>query len=289
MNLFSNWKFYIIIYLIVSVIFNQSYKIVTKKNINDGVLTILIQSISIITCIFLLPLFKFKFPTDFKVYLFLFVSIIFYTINDRLGTTARKGLESSTYIILKQMSTVFMIFMGIVFFKEPFILKKIIGSLLIILSNVLVFYKKENFKINKHLIFGIVANASLAIALFLDVNNSNKFNLSFYVLLTFLIPMILIFLFERIKIKDVVKEYNNSNKSALIITGVTWTFMMVTKLKSYELGTISVVATLTSLTVILNIIVSYFFLKEKNNMLRKIIAGLLIIVGIILIKIQFTL
>lgn len=46
-----------------------------------------------------------------------------------------------------------------------------------------------------------------------------------------------------------------------------------------------VVATLTSLTVILNIIVSYFLLKEKNNLLRKIMAGLLIIVGVTLIKI----
>ena len=280
-----NLYFYIIIHLIVSVIFNQSYKIVTKRNINDGVLTMLIQTISVITCIFLLPFFNFTFPTNIKVYLLLFISIIFYAINDRLGTTARKGLESSTYIILKQISTAFMIVMGIIFFKEPVVLRKIIGSILIVFSNILVFYKKKKFKFDKYLLCGIIANISLSFALFLDVNNSNKFNLSFYVLLTFLIPLILIFLFERVKIKDIVKEYNNSNKSALIITGITWTFMMITKLKSYELGTISVVAPLTSLTVILNIIVSYFFLKEKNNMLRKIIAGLLIIVGIILIKI----
>lgn len=284
MKILTNFKFYIIIYLIVSVIFNQSYKIVTKKNSNDAILTILIQSISVATCILLLPIFKFKFPTDFKVYLLLFLSIIFYTINDRLGTTSRRGLESSTYIILKQMSTVFMIFMGIVFFKEAFILKKIIGAFLIVLSNILVFYKKENFKFNKYLLCGVIANTFLAFALFLDVNNSNKFNLSFYILLTFLIPLVLIFLFERIKIKDIVKEYKVSNKFALIITGITWSFMMLTKLKSYELGKVSVVAPLTSLTVILNIIVSYFFLKEKDNILKKVISGILIIIGVIFIK-----
>jgi len=284
MNIFNNWKFYIIIYLIVSVIFNLSYKTITKKNINDGTLTILIQAISVVTCIFLLPLFKFKFPTNFKVYIFLLLAIIFYTINDRLGTTARKGLEASTYIILKQLSTVFMIFMGLLFFKEPFVLNKIIGSILIIFSNIIVFYKKENFKFNKHLMLGIVANMSLAIALFLDVNNSNKFNLSFYVLLTFLIPMILIFLFEKTKIKDIAKEYKYSNKLVLFLTGITWSIMMITKLKTYQLGSISIVAPLTSLTVILNIIVSYFLLKEKSNMLKKVIAGILIIIGIILIK-----
>lgn len=278
----NNFKFYITIYLIVSVIFNQNYKILTKKNTNDGILTILIQSISVITCLFLLPFFKFKFPTDLKVYLFLFLSIIFYTINDRFGTTARKGLDSSIYIILKQLSTVFMIIMGILFFKEPFIFSKFLGAILIVLSNVIVFYKKIKF--NKYFVCGIIANICLSIALFLDVNNSNKFNLAFYLLLIFLIPLILIFIFERIRIKDIIKEYKKSNKTIVISTGVSWVIMMLTKLKSYELGSISIVAPLTSLTVILNIFCSYFILKEKNNLLRKVIASILIIIGVILIK-----
>jgi len=284
MNLFNNFKFYIIIYLIVSVIFNQGYKIVTKSMNSAGALTILIQIISSICCISLIPFFKFKLPNDYKVYIFLFLAIIFYTINDRLGTTSRSGLEASTYSILKQLSNIFMIIMGILFFKEPFILNKIIGASLIILSNILVFYKKENFKLNKYLILGILANISLAIALFIDVNYSSEFNLAFYILLTFFIPCILIFIFERIKIKKIINEYKNSNKFILFLTSISWMFMMISKLKSYELGRVTVVAPLLSLNVILNIIVSFLLLKEKNNIIKKILASILIIIGIILIK-----
>lgn len=253
--------------------------------INDGAITIVIQFISSLVCIFLIPLFEIRFPTDYRVYLFLFLSIIFYALNDRLGTTARSGIDASTYSILKQMSTVFMIIMGILFFKESIILNKIIGAILIIFSNVLVFYKKDNFKFNKYLILGILANISLSIALFIDVNYSTEFNLAFYVLLTFLIPLILIFIFERIKIKEVVNEYKNSNKVILFLISISWALMMITKLKSYELGNVIIVAPISSLTVILNIIISYFLLKEKDNLLKKIIAGILIIIGIILIKI----
>lgn len=284
MVILNNWEVYIIIYLIVSVIFNQAYKTVTKRMKSAGALTILIQIISSLICMLMIPLFEIKFPMDIKVYIFLFLAIIFYTLNDRLGTTSRSGLEASSYSILKQLSTVFMIIMGILFFKESFILNKIIGALLIIFSNVLVFYKKENFIFNKFLILGILANISLSIALFLDVNYSKEFNLAFYVLLTFLIPLILIFTFERIKIREIMYEYNKSNKTALFLTSISWTIMMITKLKSYELGSVIVVAPLTSLTVILNIIVSYFFLKEKSNLIKKIIAGILIVIGIILIK-----
>ena len=285
MNLLNDFKVYIIIYLIVSVMFNQGYKIVTKNMNNAGAMTILIQIISSIICICMIPLFEIKFPTDYKVYIFLFIAIIFYTLNDRLGTTARNGLEASTYSILKQLSNVFMIFMGILFFKEKFILNKFIGALLIIFSNVLVFYNKKYFKFNKYLILGILANLSLSIALFIDVNYSNEFNLAFYVLLTFLIPLILIFIFERIKIKNIIIEYKNSNKTSLFLTSISWTLMMISKLKSYQLGEVMIIAPLCSLTVILNIIVSYFLLKEKDNLIKKIISGILIIIGIILIKI----
>ena len=281
----NNWKFYIIIYLIISVVFNQSYKIVTKNMNNDGAMTILIQIISSILCIFMIPLFNFKFSTDYKVYIFLFLAIIFYTLNDRLGTTSRSGLEASVYSILKQLSTVFMILTGIIFFKESFVLTKFTGAIIIVISNVLVFYKKNNFKFNKYLILGIVANISLSIALFLDVNYSKEFNLAFYVLLTFLVPSILIFIFERIKVKGIILEYRNANKVSLFLTAISWIIMMISKLKSYQLGSVITVATFSSLTVILNVIIGYFFLKEKNNIIKKIIAGILITIGVILIKI----
>ena len=282
--MFNNFKFYIIIYLIVSVIFNQGYKLITKRVTNDGALTILIQIISSGICIILIPLFDFKFPTDYKVYIFFLIAIIFYTLNDRLGTTSRKGIDASLYMILKQLSTVFMIIMGISFFKEKLILNKFIGAILILLSNVLVFYKKENFKFNKYLLHGILANISLAIALFIDVNYSEEFNLAFYILLTFLIPLILILIFERIKIKDIFLEYKNSKKTILYLTGITWVLMMISKLKSYQLGSVIVVAPLLSLNVILNIIVSYFLLNEKSELIKKIIAGILILIGVVLIK-----
>ena len=50
------------------------------------------------------------------------------------------------------------------------------------------------------------------------------------------------------------------------------------------MGEVSVVAPLASLTVISNVIVGYFLLKEKSRIVRKIIAAILAISGIILIS-----
>lgn len=61
--------------------------------------------------------------------------------------------------------------------------------------------------------------------------------------------------------------------------------MIISQLRAYQLGNVTVIAPLCALTVILNVIVGYLFLNEKDNLLRKIISEILIIISIILIKI----
>lgn len=280
-----NWLIWVILYLIFYVIFNQGYKVATKSLTKPGSLTILLEVIASVIILLLIPFFEFKIPVDSKVYIFLGLSIIFYTISDRLNTTVRSGIEASTFSVINQLSTVFMIVTGVLFFKEPFVLNKFIGAMLIVFSNILIFFKKGNGKPNKYVILGIVANLCFSIALFLDVNNSDNFNLPIYVAITLGAPIILISIFEKIKFPDIKEEYKNGNKKAIWLTSVTWSLSIVSQLRAYQLGEVSLVAPLCALSVILNVIVGYFFLKEKENMLKKIIAAILIVLGIVFIKI----
>lgn len=279
------WLVYVILYLIFAVIFNQAYKVSTKTLTKPGALTILLEVIGSLAILLLIPFFEIKFPTDPKVYLFLGLSIIFYTVNDRLNTTVRSGIEASTFSIIHQLATVFMIFAGVLFFKDPFVLNKFIGAILIVFSNILIFYKKGNGKPNKYIVLGLIANLFFTVALFLDVNISDNFNLPIYVALTLGVPAILIFVFERIKFSDIKEEFKNGNRKAILITSLSWSLSIIAQLRAYQLGNVSVVAPLCALSVILNVIVGYFLLKEKENLPKKILAAILIILGIILIKV----
>lgn len=276
---------FVIAYLILAVIFDQSYRIATKSLTKSGPLTVVLELMGAGTILILSPFFEMTFPTDLRIYIFLGLSIIFYTIVDRLNTVVRSGMEASTFSVIRQLSTVFMIFAGFIFFKEPFIINKFIGAILIILSNVLVFYKKGEAKIDKYVILGIIANLFLTVALFLDVNISNEFNLAFYVAMTLGIPGILIFIFEKIKFSDLKTEFKNGNKKFIIITAISWSTSIMATLKAYQLGPASIVAPLCALAVILNVLVGYIFLKERDNLAKKVIASLLVILGVILIQI----
>ena len=279
-----SWIIYVILFLITAVTFNQTYKVITKKMQNPGALTVLMELLSGSVSLLLIPFFEIKLPENPMVYVFLGLACIFYALNDRISIVARKGLEASTYSMIKQTSTVLMIFAGVLFFKEKFILNKIIGALLIVFSNILVFYKKGSLKSNKYALIGLLASLCNTIALFIDVNYSKQMNLPLYAGFTLLIPALIIILFERISPKKIIAEFNANDKKMIIISCIAQGLMMVFKLRAYQLGQVSIVAPLCTLTIMLNVIIGYFFLKERNNLLKKIVAATIIILGIVLIK-----
>ncbi len=285
MELLNNWLLYVILYLVVITVFIQFYKMATKKIQKTGALTVVLEMIGGLTALVLSLFFEIRFPTDIRIYIMLGISIICYTVKDRIETKVMTGIEASTFNILQQLSTTFMIFAGLIFFKEEFILAKFIGAMLIIFSNVLVFYQKGKFEFNKYVLLGIVSNLVFTVALFLDVNISEHFNLPMYAAITLIVPAILIMIFERIKLSEIKSEFTNGNKKAILITAISWPITIITQLKAYQLGNVTIVAPLCALSVMLNVMVGYLFLKEKDNLLRKIISAILIIISIILIKI----
>ena len=107
-----------------------------------GALTILLEIFTAIFAILFIPFFKLTFPDNPYIYLSSFFVVIIYAFTDRLNIEARYGLEPSTFSMLKQLSTVFLLILGFVFIKEAVVLKKIIGAVSIIFANVLLAYNK---------------------------------------------------------------------------------------------------------------------------------------------------
>ena len=280
----NTWYFNLVAYLVIYILFTQMYKIATKNSKNDGALTILLQLLGGLCVLIFVPFFKMQFPTDISTYIFLGIAIIFYAIADRVNTTARRGLQVSLYSILGQLSTVFVIIWGILFFKEEIILKKLLGAGLILFGNIMVLYKKGKFEWNKYILFSLLGNLAMSIGISVDVGISDQFNMPIYVALTLIVPALLILLIERVKIKDVIAEFEEGNKKAILTVGLSWGIMIIAMLRAYQYGTVTTIAPLCSLTTILNVFVAYFVLKEKDSIIKKILAAIVVISGILLIK-----
>ena len=207
-----------------------------------------------------------------------------YAVTDRLNIESRYGLEPSTFSMLKQLSTVFMILFGILFMKEAFVVTRIIGAIIIILANILLAFDKGKININKYFIMSFVSNFLFALAMLINVNISDYFNLAFYTIITVSIPAIFIKLFGRYKIRDLKEEFEVCNKKEFLLSAFCWCLMLISSVKAYQLGDVALVAPLFALTSIINAVLEFFMNHNRNRFVQKLIAALLIIIGVVLVK-----
>ena len=280
----SNWVLLVVLHLIFCTTYNQAYKVLTKKMCHAGALTALIELVGGAAALLLMPLFDLRFPTEPSVYFFLILACVFYALNDRLCTTVREGMDMSVYTIIKQFSTVFMIFAGIFFFKEALIWSKIVGAFLIVFSNMLVFFDRGKLRMDKYVLLGLLASLCAAIALFIDVNYSEQFNLAFYVCFTLVVPALMIMGVERISIGEMGRELSICDRRFLLITAASGALMTIAKLGAFQAGEVIIVAPLCSLVIMLNVLFEMIVLKERKDLGKKLLAGVLVMVSIWLIK-----
>lgn len=284
MKILFSWKFWVILYLISAVIFAQAFKKSNRNMKSAGALTILLEIFTAFFAIFFIPFFDFVCPTDSSVYLTLVVVVSIYAITDRLNIEARYGLDPSVFSMLKQLSTVFLIILGFIFLKEPVVLKKIIGSLIIIFANILLAFDKGKIKFNKYFIMSFASNFLFAVAMLINVNISNYFNLAFYTILTVFTPSILIFIFGKHSLNELKKEFDSYDKRCFLLAAFTWCLMLIASVRAYQLGNVTLIAPLLTLTSILNTMYEYFVCKNKSKFIQKVIASILIIIGVVIIK-----
>ena len=284
MNIFNDWKFWAVFYLISSITFAQTFKKANRNMKDAGKLTILLEVFTAFFALFFLPFFGLKFSTNVTVYLTLLMVVVIYAVTDRLNIEARYGLDPSVFSMLKQLSTVFLMIFGFIFLKESVVIKKIIGAFIIIAANIILAIDKGKIKFNKYFIMCFVSNFLFAIAMLINVNISDNFNLAFYTIMTVFLPSILIFIFGRHSINGLIQEFNLYDKPRFLLASFCWCLMLIASVRAYQLGNVTVVAPILTLTSILNTIYEYLIVKNKKHFLQKLVASILIILGVILIR-----
>ena len=69
-----------------------------------------------------------------------------------------------------------------------------------------------------------------------------------------------------------------------MFSALMWCLMLISSVKAYELGNVVIVASFLALTSILNSIVELVFNRDRKTFLKKLIIGILIVIGVILVK-----
>jgi drug/metabolite transporter (DMT)-like permease len=285
LEIFNYWQVNLVLTIIFSVIFNQYYRKVAKDSKDIVSTFVLITLILCATFLIFVPFFEFKIATNSVVYGWLLFSIFFYVINDRTKASGFQNLDVAVVSVLTQLSKVFLIFYGVFLFAEKMTTQHIIGAILILAGSVMVVYKKGSWKISKYIWFLVVGAFAFATAMSIDIKISEEFSLPIYLFLVFFLPMIIIYIIEKKNFKLLLNDFNVNQKRRkyFFITGVSFALASMFYLLALRQGQVSIVAPISSLTVLLNVFAGYIFLKERDDLGKRVLAAVIAIIGVILL------
>jgi len=281
-SLLFTWQFNLIGHILAVVSFTQFYKLAIRKISKDGAATVLLEGVAGLMVLVWIPFFKLSFPSDPLIYLLLSAACVFYAICDRLNTTTRKNMEVSTFVILDRSATIFLILSGMIFFRETLTWQKAIGAGLIIGGNILALYRQGKFVLDKYVLLNLIANLAYALAVSIDIDNSQHFNLPIYIAFTLIIPASLIAIFDRIKPADIKELLKSKDRPYFLLTSLSWSLLILFVLRAYRFGEVTVIASLSATTVVLNVLIAFFLFNEKDYKYRKLMAALIAVLGVYL-------
>lgn len=242
---------------------------------------------------FLLALFNFIFAIIFGVKLSLFSGNIFFLVLASVlwGACmifvfkAFQLLEASEVTILSSIRVIITIVASIILLHETFNGQKVVGTMLIFIATVLVTNLKKGFKMNKGIVYVLLMSLLAGLAIVTDSFNVKQYDVLFYNgMQNFLSGIFILGLRPKaLKQWEHFTTLNFLKKMVPLIffsgvQGIAYLSALQTK------GVTAQVGTIREATVIVTVFLAVIFLRERNHLLRKIIAAILVTLGVILLR-----
>lgn len=278
-----NWLFYTFSALIFFTGLNLLQRKIAVKCQNPRAMAILFNSVA--TLIALTIFFitggvgNFKLPRNTEAWGALFFACLFYGLFERNRFQAAKLLDASVLAIVMNISSVVTFVGSLVLYSETLTINKIAGGLLIISALFLVSLGKIEKKSSaKGLVIGILVSVLLGLGGMLDKMGAQSFTPQAYNILLWIIPLIFI-CFPYINIKIIKEELKISTWRVFLLAGLNVSGYLFL-LKALEIAEATRVYPIVQTSTLLIVFLGAMFLGEKENMIRKIIAGTMVTLGI---------
>ncbi len=282
MNILDTWWIMGVLYIALIVASQQMLKRITVASRDITATVILLQFIAAAASCIFIPLFDFKLPAKPLPYLILFVTSIFLGAADVLIGFSLKHLTVSTHTIISQTGIVFIIVIGVLFLRDVPGWQAVFGVALILAANVIALYRKKDFVWNAFWLVNVLARLLIAIGISMDIGNSDKFSLPLYIGASFFISAIGVMLVRRVSPRKVIQAGMYSHRALYLVQGSVFAAAIITLYRAYQVGEITQVASLTTLSVLVNVLAAIIILKERDSIVKKVLAALVATVGVVL-------
>lgn len=279
------------LYLSLASVLNFTYlnllsRVVSQRSKNPRVMSVIFNFIAILITLIIFIFSSghknFSLPKGFYPYFYLFLACLFYGLNERLRFYASKYLEASLFAIISNVSVVIAFIVALFLYNESMTINKMLGFLLIMASLLLVSFEKIKKISWRGIGLALLTSTFVGIAWSLDKKGIYYFNTETYNVFIWLLPFFVVY-FPGVKFSDIKREIK-INKWSLILLSFLNVFGYFLSLKAQSLAEATKVIPIIQTSTVLTVIFGIFILKEKNNLFKKILAGVIAVIGVFLLR-----
>lgn len=261
-------------------------RVVSVDSKNPRALTLAFNLVCIVMAIILFLVTgsykNFVLPNQSIAWVYLIIAAFAYGMFERLRFYATKNLDASIYSIIGNISVVMAFVISLFLYKETLTLTKFIGFVLILTAFFLVIEVKKSKISIKGIWLGIVTSVLIGIGWSLDKKGANFFNPETYNILGWTLPFIIIY-FPSINIQEVKNEFKKFSWKIVLLAFFNFVGYYLT-LKAYVLAEATKIIPIIQLSTLITVIAGVFLLKERSNLYKKILAGIIAVAGVFLLR-----
>lgn len=219
-----------------------------------------------------------EFPFNFLLLALLYAGMNFFLFK------AYQTTEASNVTILMSSRALWTIAVALLFLGETFTITKILGTVIILLAVFLVTKRQKDFRISKGELYILAAALCLGVASANDAYILRTAEPFSFTVFAFLFPsLVLLALHPKTLIEA--KQFLNKNLVwKLIILSLVFSIAVLASSLAYAYGALaSQAAPIQNSAVILTVLLATIFLKERDNLIKKFLAAILVVVGVSLL------
>jgi drug/metabolite transporter (DMT)-like permease len=281
-----SWQFLVGISIFLFSLDNLFHRVLMREDESDPITqTIIFYSLGGILSLCIAPLFGgFHYQISLS-QLPLFALIGFFgTLAPVMGFKALKSIGASESSILSSSTRLWVVFGAFLFLHESFSIQKIIGTIIILVGIGVAQWQKEKIILNRGALYALIAALSYAIAEIISFYILRDFDtISFSVFSSFL-PVVILSLTMPGKLKKLTFYKTPSRAINITIVSVIDALATIALYFAYQLGhNASQISPIMGTQTIVSVILAILILKERNNMLHKIIGATIVVLGVMLV------
>ncbi len=214
--------------------------------------------------------------------LLILIAIISYGLYERTHFSARKHIDASTITILFRLAPVVAFTGSLVFFGEHISGQQLLGAALLLSSTALVIHKNPHLRLHRPLLIALFSAFALGIGWMLDKPGSQGIPASLYSFIMWVGPLAMIAL-PSLSLTQLRREARIGGWKVALLAFLN-VFGYFIYLKALTLESATKIIPITSSSSTLTVVAGIIILKENTNVTRKIIAGVLMFIGILLLR-----